>query len=103
MLLCALRVFSFLLLVSAQRGHGRTAHDCIRLLKVALKAVKFCIQQNQLELATKVLECAAKQVDELAAHDLQPDDVEVQKRLKAEYFVLRTALVSLGLPVTTRQ
>ncbi|KAJ9649388.1 sporulation-specific protein 22 [Coniosporium tulheliwenetii] len=91
-LLCALRVFSFLLLVSGQRGHGGTAQDCVRLLKVALKASKFCIQQGQLDLATKVLGRAAEYVDELAAHDLQEEDVEVQRRLKAEYYVLRTAL-----------
>lgn len=34
-------------------------------------------------------------MDELAKRDLEEEDGEVQKRLKAEYFVLRTALVSL--------
>lgn len=84
-----------LLLVSGQRGPVATAHGCVRLLKVALKAAKYCIQQDQLDLATKSLELAAEYMDELAKRDLEEEDGEVQKRLKAEYFVLRTALVSL--------
>ncbi|KAJ4297875.1 Transcription factor [Kalmusia sp. IMI 367209] len=60
--LCLLRVFSFLLLDSAgsQSIKGRERKNCMRLMKVALKSAKVCIENNEVEGATKVLERAAE-------------------------------------------
>ncbi|OCK77725.1 SPO22-domain-containing protein [Lepidopterella palustris CBS 459.81] len=99
-LLCLLRVFAFLLLDS---GHGQSGslstvkgmkQGCVRLLRVALKAAKFCLDQKQIELCLKVLERAAVFEDQLGKVGVPGSGVdgELRARLKAEYFVLRTAL-----------
>ena len=70
--------------------------NCVRLLKVALKAARFCLDQKQAELCLKVLERAAHFEDDLAKleNQISPEDGRVHLRLKAEYFILRTALVN---------
>ena len=96
-----LRVFSFLLLDSAG-GHavkGQERKNCIRLMKVALKAAKCCIEHGMVSDATKVLGRAAEYREVLGGDDVgESEDAEGElgERLKVEYFALRTALVSAG-------
>ncbi|KAF1978032.1 SPO22-domain-containing protein [Bimuria novae-zelandiae CBS 107.79] len=91
-----LRVFSFLLLDSAgsQSTKGQKRKNCIRLMKIALKAAKWCIQNKKVEDATKVLERAAEYQEVLSAEGENDDGAESElgERLRVEYFALRTAL-----------
>jgi hypothetical protein len=70
----------------------------VRLLKVAFKAAKFCLDGDELELGVKVLERAAAYVEDLGSADTQLvlEDESVRQRLVAEYYVMRTALVCLS-------
>ncbi|KAF2114687.1 meiosis protein SPO22/ZIP4 like-domain-containing protein [Lophiotrema nucula] len=94
--LSSLRVFSFLLLDSAagQVEKGRERKNCVRLMKVALKAARVCIDSNEYNGATKVLERAADYQEALVA---EPDkerneEAALRERLRVEYFALRTTL-----------
>ncbi|KAF3046826.1 hypothetical protein E8E11_007311 [Didymella keratinophila] len=93
---CALRAYAFLLLDSAG-GHsvkGLERKSCIRLVKVALKAAKVCVLGQDLDNARRVLESAASCEDALAnaRQDDDSDEGNVAKRLRLEYYALRTAL-----------
>lgn len=85
------------MLDSGQQSSRSNTQNCVRLLKVALKAARFCLDQKQAELCLKVLERAAHFEDDLAKleNQISPEDGRVHLRLKAEYFILRTALVSV--------
>jgi hypothetical protein len=102
-----LRVFSFLLLDSAggQGTKGRERKTCIRLMKVALKAAKVCIEGDELDSAVKVLERAADYQEALTqgvdAEDLH--EAELGDRLRMEYFAVRTTLVSCLSPLITSE
>ncbi|CAI6268821.1 unnamed protein product [Periconia digitata] len=95
-----LRVFSFLLLdaVSGPSGQTPSAGDrrsqCIRLMKVALKAAKVCIENLEVAPATKVLERAAEYEDILGQEGSREDheDSMIGKQLRVEYFGIRTLL-----------
>ncbi|KAI9681495.1 MAG: hypothetical protein M1817_002779 [Caeruleum heppii] len=92
--LCHVRVFAFLLLDSAQQSGKGTKSNCMRLLKVALKAAKYCLDQGELPLCLKVLEEAAK-YEETASkfpHGSSPEDLSVYARLSTEYYIIRTTL-----------
>jgi hypothetical protein len=92
-----LRVFSFLLLDSAgsQAVKGRERKNCIRLMKVALKAAKWCIESKEVDNATKVLERAAEYQEILCQEgESERGEAELGERLRVEYYALRTALVS---------
>jgi hypothetical protein len=96
--LVLLRVFAFLLLDSAggQGSRSRERKTCIRLMKVALKAAKVCIERDELESAVKVLERAAD-YQEALSRDVEADEAkeaELGGRLRGEYFAVRTTLVS---------
>ena len=96
--LCLLRAFSFLLLDTAGKHttKGRQGKSCVRLMTVALKAAKVCIGNNELSTATKILERAAEYQETLAGEEegkIQRES-EPAHRLRAEYYVVRTALVS---------
>ncbi|KAF2872932.1 meiosis protein SPO22/ZIP4 like-domain-containing protein [Massariosphaeria phaeospora] len=94
--ICLLRVFSFLLLDSAggQATQGRERKTCIRLMKVALKAARVCIENNDMQSATKVLERAADYQETLSqeADDERSAEAALGHRLRVEYFALRTTL-----------
>lgn len=94
---CLLRAFSFLLLDSAasQMVKSRMRKPCVRLMKVALKAAKACILEKDLGSATKVLERAATYEDVLVSGEQRDDSDEANlaKRLRLEYFAMRTVLV----------
>lgn len=96
---CLLRVFAFLLLDSIQPGVRCGAHNCVRLLKVALKTAKACLDTAQLELCAKSLERAARYEEELSKPAANEGPVEglSYKKLRAEYYILRTALVGSRL------
>ncbi|KAJ5063293.1 meiosis protein SPO22/ZIP4 like-domain-containing protein [Bipolaris maydis] len=94
--LSLLRAFSFLLLDSAG-GHDtkrRQRKNCIRLMKVALKAARVCIQGDDLATATKVLERAADYQDVLSqeGEDKRREEKELADDLRAQYFAVRTTL-----------
>jgi hypothetical protein len=91
-----LRVFAFLLLETAHHAHKGTAQNCVRLLKVALRAVKGCLDCGLLEFAGKVLESAAYFEKSLANPEnrITPEDNAIHGRLSGEYYILRTMLVS---------
>jgi len=99
-----LRAFSFLLLDSAggQGAKGRQRKNCIRLIKVALKAARICIECNELSIATKVLERAAEYQDVLS-QEIEGDqrERELVDGLRAQYFAVRTTLVSFGSNIKT--
>lgn len=93
-----LRVFSFLLLDSAG-GHSvknKERKNCIRLMKLALKAGRWCIENKAVDNATKVLVRAADYLEILGTEGETNDGAEFElgERLCVEYFALRTALVS---------
>lgn len=94
---CLLRVYAFLLLDSAgsQMVKGRERKSCIRLMKLALKAAKVSISGKELESATRVLERAAAYEDILTGegHHHDSNDADIAKRLRLEYFAVRTVLV----------
>lgn len=99
--LCLLRVFAFLLLDTAG-GQATTAQEWTqrtRLMKVALKAAKVCIENNELESATKVLERAAGYQEAMAKdpNGESNEEVQLDERLRAEYFAIRISLVSASL------
>lgn len=92
-----MRVFSFLLLDSAgsQAVKGRERKNCIRLMRVALKAAKWCVENQDVDNATKVLERAAEYQDILSQQgDSERGEAELGERLRVEYYALRTVLVS---------
>jgi hypothetical protein len=96
--LVLLRAYSFLLLDTAggQGTKGRKRKSCIRLMKVALKAAKVCIEGKELNTATKVLERAAEyqEIFGKATEDEVQHDVSLVDGLLVEYFAMRTTLVS---------
>jgi hypothetical protein len=104
--LCLLRAFAVLLLDSAagQGLKGRQRKSCVRLLKVALKAAKVCIEGKELSIATKVLERAAEYQDILSKEDdgASAEVRELVNRLRIEYFAVRTTLVSTATPAGVR-
>ena len=67
-------------------------------MKVALKAAKVCVLGQELDNARRVLENAASYEVVLAnagQHD-DSDEGDVAKRLRLEYYAVRTALVGLS-------
>lgn len=89
--LCLLRVFAFLLLATAT-AHGKEpkVKDCIRLIKVALKASRICLESKDLVHAIKVLGCAADYEEVLG----RADQDDLTNRLRLEYYGMRTMMVS---------
>lgn len=92
-----LRAFAFLLLETAARQdtRGRQRKSCIRLMKVALKAAKACIDNEELGIATKVLESAAEYQEKMGKPNgsAVSGETELTDRLCLEYFAMRTTLV----------
>jgi hypothetical protein len=89
-----LRVFAFGLLDSVALTKSRKKNreeSFVRILKVALKCVKACVQADELDFAGKVAARAAEWLDEVRGLDLK-------KKLSAEYYVWRMALVSVPFP-----
>lgn len=68
----------------------------MRLLKVAFKSAKVCLALREVEFCVKVLERAACYVDAVGRGEgeVSDEEREVGERLRAEYFVVRTTLVS---------
>ncbi|KAJ4331225.1 sporulation-specific protein 22 [Didymella glomerata] len=93
---CVLRAYAFLLLDSAgsHSVKGRECKPCIRLMKVALKAAKSCVLRQDLDNARRVLESAASYEDILAnaGQHNDGDEGDIAKRLRLEYYAVRTAL-----------
>ncbi|KAF2848838.1 SPO22-domain-containing protein [Plenodomus tracheiphilus IPT5] len=94
--LCLLRAFSFLLLDSAG-GSGvkkRARKSSIRLLKIAMKAAKVCIEGNEFISATKILERAAEYQDALSqkVDAEETEEAALVNSLRVEYFALRMTL-----------
>ncbi|KAI4712219.1 hypothetical protein J4E89_002485 [Alternaria sp. Ai002NY15] len=92
-----LRAYAFLLLDSAG-GRGpnnvRQRKSCIRLMKVALKAARVCIEANELIIATDLLKLAAEYEDVLSkgTDDKPEKDTELADGLRAQYFAVRMTL-----------
>ncbi|KAF2745815.1 SPO22-domain-containing protein [Sporormia fimetaria CBS 119925] len=97
---CLLRVFAFLLLDTAatQATKVKERKHSVRLLRVALKAARLCIQESELDGAVKVLERAADHQEHLQQNgdcdNDQSADVDEQDVacLCAQYYHLRTLL-----------
>jgi hypothetical protein len=94
-LLCLLRVFAFGLLDCAQLRRSISSAKCVRLLKVAFKAAKFCITSDAYDHALKVLERVAAYLEDFdkVEEELSTEDATLREKLKAEYYILRTILV----------
>jgi len=94
--LCLLRAFAFLLLASASQPatHDRQRKSCVRLMKIALKAAKVCIEGSELSAATKVMERAADYQEALGqGESMAEEETTLVTGLRIEYFVVRMALV----------
>ncbi|KFZ02357.1 hypothetical protein V500_00246 [Pseudogymnoascus sp. VKM F-4518 (FW-2643)] len=92
----AARVFAFLLLDGGLSKGNSSLADVSRLMKVALKAAKSCIDAKRLDFALKVLEKAAVYEGQLSMQDgtikAFPAESETYSQLQSEYYVVRTAL-----------
>jgi transcription termination factor Rho len=68
-------------------------------MKVALKAARVCIDGDDLTNVTKILERAAEYQDVLSKETdgTGNSEGEVARRLRMEYFAVRTTLVSVTL------
>jgi len=77
-------------------GKGTTA-NMVRLMRIGIKAAKNCLGSKQLDHALEVLEKLGGYELLLKKPDVPslPEDKELHQRLIAEYYVLRTSLVSL--------
>jgi hypothetical protein len=66
-------------------------------MKVALKAARISIESNELESATKVLERAAgyQEILNMKSEGQRDEEAALAGRLQAEYFAVRTTLVSV--------
>ena len=87
-----LRVFAFSMLNDAATSRMRKVKQeatCSRILKVAFKTIKACVDADELEFAGKVASRVAGWLDK--GQDIIPEDE--QKKLWGEYFVWRMALV----------
>jgi hypothetical protein len=101
--LCLLRVFAFLILESAAAGLKAKTEEwdqdaVVRLMKVALKSARVCLDAGMVELCAKAIERAAGLEEALGVGKDRGVDTEVEqanRKLKVEYFILRAALVSL--------
>ncbi|KAL8943366.1 MAG: hypothetical protein Q9211_001005 [Gyalolechia sp. 1 TL-2023] len=93
--LALVRAFASLLLDCAQQsGPGATAND-IRVLKITLKASKWCLDQGQLGVAEQVIERAAcyeqrlqRRLPNNGSQDLAP----TRRQLASQYHILRISL-----------
>ena len=95
-LLVLLRVFAFLLLDSAQGSKHGQAMSNLRVFGIAIKAVKSCLQQNELDLALTVLQKIAAYEESLGNTDIDRGNQVQQQvvvRVRAEYYGLRITLV----------
>ncbi|KAF2741108.1 SPO22-domain-containing protein [Polyplosphaeria fusca] len=95
--LTLLRVFAFLLLDTAanQAKKSRQRMSAVRVMKIALKAARVCVENNELGYATKVLERAAEYDDTLAAQETREEEEEeaiMEAHLRTEYFAMRMTL-----------
>jgi len=92
-----LRVFAFLVLDTTSRHgkQGRDSKSSLRLMKVALKAAVVCLDAQDTESATKVLERAADYQDilEKMKDGRKEEYGDTIEQLRIEYFLKRTALV----------
>ncbi|KAK3320643.1 meiosis protein SPO22/ZIP4 like-domain-containing protein [Cercophora scortea] len=88
------RVLAFHLLVIAKQKDSGKAPDLIRMLKLALKAARDCIDSSEHGLATPVLQTAADYKGSLQdiVSALPENVVKECNRLEVEYFIVRTAL-----------
>ncbi|KAF2497692.1 SPO22-domain-containing protein [Lophium mytilinum] len=102
--LCLLRAFAFLLLESAAAGlkrkgatgaDGRDEGAVVRLMKVALKSSRVCLEAGMVDVCAKVMERAATLELELVGEketETDPESDEASRKLRVEYMVLRSAL-----------
>ncbi|GAB7352848.1 hypothetical protein MBLNU459_g3456t2 [Dothideomycetes sp. NU459] len=104
-LLSQLRVFGFFLIDLAHRAMPKqpqkAGDNLIRILRTALKAARTCINSNELELATRVFECAATYLEPRnpeRGHQREPQNGNARAQenmimeLVAEYQLLRATL-----------
>ncbi|KAK4995493.1 sporulation-specific protein 22 [Elasticomyces elasticus] len=107
--ICLLRVFALLLLHTSHQcmrhtGKSRTPNGApeqeLRVLKVATKAARFCLDNAQIGLCQKVVEYAADYVGEGAVIDTTVSDGlgcnnkdrGLLQQLSTEYYILRTTI-----------
>ncbi|KAL2001085.1 hypothetical protein VTN02DRAFT_2252 [Thermoascus thermophilus] len=90
-LVCRVMIFAFLLLESSTANDKDRTSDILRVLKVALKAARLCLDTNQLNLSLKVLESAATRLECLERLCRSTDEDLIQA-LSAEYYMLRVML-----------
>lgn len=87
-----LRVYAFGMLESAAASKTKKtkkAETCTRMLKIAFKCIKACVDAQELDFAGKVASRAAEWLD--IGEEVLSE--EVRKKLGGEYFVWRVALV----------
>lgn len=101
-LLPVLRTFAFLLLDTAHHATSRRSKDPdqqIRNFRIGLKACRFCLDNNELQLAVKLLERCAEHVSTVESESplvrMHSDDDEADDRetklaaMVSEYYLLR--------------
>lgn len=97
-----LRTFAFLLLDTAHHATARRSKDMdqqIRNFRIGLKACRFCLDQNELQLAVKLLERCAEHVNTVETESplvrMHNDHDEANHRetklagMVSEYYLLR--------------
>ncbi|KAI9724656.1 MAG: hypothetical protein M1828_003525 [Chrysothrix sp. TS-e1954] len=94
--LVLLRAFAFLLLEQAQTNNTRTPYSNIRLFRVANKAAKSCLEQEELDMALIILQRAAtyeSALDRFSQNSTEGNlPLQQGLRLQAEYYGLRITL-----------
>ncbi|KAH8883678.1 SPO22-domain-containing protein [Thozetella sp. PMI_491] len=94
-LFLASRVFAFHLLAFSWQIECTETRNAIRLMKVALKAGRSCIEGSELDLSVLVLEKAADYCSLLKSDNDDPsmlDEIGNGRSLLMEYLILRAAL-----------
>ncbi|KAH0614706.1 uncharacterized protein H6S33_000342 [Morchella sextelata] len=90
------RLLAFFMLDCSHPSSTRKLQNTIRLFRVAVKAGKTCLDQQDVKWAWKTMERAAKYQEDLTkacdSPEFKPEDQQTRSRLSCDYFTLRTVL-----------
>jgi tetratricopeptide (TPR) repeat protein len=88
------RMFALQMLFTAEVSGTSSTDNTIRVLRVALKTTKSCLELDDYAMAAKALERAAELEDKLQTQlpRLTPEDTDAHMKLSTEYLLLRSAL-----------
>lgn len=101
------RYFAFLLIdLARRRPLGEVEEgvgDVVRLVKIALKAARSCVDEGELGVSLKALQKAGDYIEGLVGRGGHDGDLDEELRgLEVEYFILRTVQVRTQLVLPPR-